>query len=95
MVDFPDVFRSRACLERDIGSRCLKDYWLDELPEGVGLFGVISRKIVAFFVKWLLISFDCWMCFNKRIILFKFRGFNLCVRLSVFSLSSLLLMTVF
>lgn len=37
-VDFPDVFRSRACLERDIGSRCLKDYWLDELPEGVGRF---------------------------------------------------------
>ena len=34
--DFPDVFKKRAKMERDIGNRCLKDYWLDELPEDKG-----------------------------------------------------------
>lgn len=31
-VDFPEVFESRAKLEREIGSRCLKECYLDELP---------------------------------------------------------------
>ena len=34
--DFPDVFAKRAKMERDIGSRCLKEYWLDELPPDKG-----------------------------------------------------------
>lgn len=34
--DFPDVFEKRAKMERDIGNRCLKEYWLDELPKDKG-----------------------------------------------------------
>jgi hypothetical protein len=34
--DFPDVFASRAKMERDVGHHCLKDYFLDELPLNVG-----------------------------------------------------------
>lgn len=35
-IDFPDVFKKRAKMERDIGTRCLKEYWLDELPPDKG-----------------------------------------------------------
>jgi hypothetical protein len=35
-VDFPDVFESRAKLERRVNSRCLKDCFLDELEPGRG-----------------------------------------------------------
>ena len=34
--DFPEVFYARAKLERRIGGRCLKEFWLDELPDGRG-----------------------------------------------------------
>lgn len=34
--DFPEVFKSRCALERAIGASCLKDYYLDELPESKG-----------------------------------------------------------
>ena len=34
--DFPDVFEARAKMERVIGGSCLKDYFLDELPEEKG-----------------------------------------------------------
>ena len=35
-VDFPDVFASRAKLERDLGSHCLKECFLDELEPDRG-----------------------------------------------------------
>lgn len=35
-VDFPEVFASRAKLERDINSRCLKECFLDELDPDRG-----------------------------------------------------------
>ena len=35
-IDFPEVFKKRAEMERSIGSRCLKEYWLDELPRDKG-----------------------------------------------------------
>ena len=35
-VDFPEVFESRAKLERDIGYSILKDCFLDELEENRG-----------------------------------------------------------
>lgn len=34
--DFPEVFASRAKLERIVGNHILKDYYLDELPEDKG-----------------------------------------------------------
>ena len=34
--DFPDVFEARAKMERVIGGSCLKDFFLDELPEDIG-----------------------------------------------------------
>lgn len=34
--DFPDVFERRARMEREIGHSCLKQYFLDELPEDAG-----------------------------------------------------------
>lgn len=34
--DFPDVFASRAKLERDIGASCIKGIYLDELQESRG-----------------------------------------------------------
>lgn len=34
--DFPEVFKSRAIMERDIGHSILKDCFLDELPEDKG-----------------------------------------------------------
>ena len=33
---FPDEFARMAALERKIGAKCLKKYWLDELPEDAG-----------------------------------------------------------
>lgn len=35
-VDFPEVFQGMAKLEREIGAKCLKSYYLDELPKDVG-----------------------------------------------------------
>lgn len=35
-VDFPEVFEARAKLEREIGSRCLKECYLGELPPDRG-----------------------------------------------------------
>lgn len=35
-VDFPSVFEKMAILERSIGHHCLKDVYLDELPDDVG-----------------------------------------------------------
>lgn len=35
-VDFPDVFRRRALLERKLNSRCLKECYLDELDPNRG-----------------------------------------------------------
>lgn len=35
-VDFPEVFARRAKLERELGSRCLKECYLDELPTDRG-----------------------------------------------------------
>jgi hypothetical protein len=35
-VDFPDVFQSMANLEREVGAKCLKSYYLDELPLDAG-----------------------------------------------------------
>ena len=35
-VDFPEVFQTRAKMERDIGHSILKDCFLDELPLGKG-----------------------------------------------------------
>ena len=37
-VDFPDIFDSRAKLERLIGARCLKECYLDELEPNRGRF---------------------------------------------------------
>ena len=34
--DFPEVFDRMAKLERKIGHSCLKQYFLDELPESAG-----------------------------------------------------------
>lgn len=34
--DFPEVFKARAEMERDIGHSILKDCFLDELPEDKG-----------------------------------------------------------
>ena len=34
--DFPEVYKKRAEMERDIGHSVLKDYFLDELPEDKG-----------------------------------------------------------
>ena len=34
--DFPDVFQSRAAIERVIGGTCIKGVYLDELVEGCG-----------------------------------------------------------
>ena len=34
--DFPDVFKKRAKLEREIGASCIKGVYLDELEEGRG-----------------------------------------------------------
>ena len=34
--DFPDVFNDRCKMERDIGGRVFKDFFLDELPENRG-----------------------------------------------------------
>lgn len=34
--DFPDVFKSRALMERDVGHSCIKGCFLDELPEASG-----------------------------------------------------------
>lgn len=34
--DFPEVFKARAAMERDIGHSILKDCFLDELPEDKG-----------------------------------------------------------
>lgn len=35
-VDFPDVFDSMAKLEREINAKCLRAYFLDELPPDAG-----------------------------------------------------------
>lgn len=35
-VDFPEVFDRMAKLEREIGAKCLKAYYLDELPPDAG-----------------------------------------------------------
>ena len=35
-VDFPEVFDRMAKLEREIGAKCLKSYYLDELPPTAG-----------------------------------------------------------
>ena len=35
-VDFPDVFRGRAELERDVGHSCIKGVYLDELDPNAG-----------------------------------------------------------
>lgn len=35
-VDFPEVFDKMAKLEREIGAKCLKSYYLDELPPDAG-----------------------------------------------------------
>ena len=35
-IDFPEVYNSRSKLERKIGSRILKEYYLDELPTDKG-----------------------------------------------------------
>ena len=35
-VDFPEVFDRRARLERELGNRCLKECYLDELPPDRG-----------------------------------------------------------
>jgi hypothetical protein len=35
-IDFPEVFKKMAKTERDINARCLKQYYLDELPDDVG-----------------------------------------------------------
>jgi len=35
-TDFPDVFKATALVERKIGASCLRDMYLDELPEGRG-----------------------------------------------------------
>lgn len=35
-VDFPEVFASRAKLERDIGHSCIKGTFLDELDPNAG-----------------------------------------------------------
>lgn len=35
-VDFPEVFERMAKLEREIGAKCLKAYYLDELPPEAG-----------------------------------------------------------
>lgn len=37
--DFPDVFKSRAEVERQIGGTCIKGVYLDELDENRGLHG--------------------------------------------------------
>ena len=35
-IDFPEVFKARAALERLIGHSCMKECYLDELPEDKG-----------------------------------------------------------
>ena len=35
-VDFPEVFKARAAMEREIGHSILKECFLDELPEDRG-----------------------------------------------------------
>jgi 3'-phosphoadenosine 5'-phosphosulfate sulfotransferase (PAPS reductase)/FAD synthetase len=35
-VDFPEIFERTAKLEREIGAKCLKSYYLDELPPDAG-----------------------------------------------------------
>jgi hypothetical protein len=35
-LDFPDVFKSRCKLERNIGASCIKEIYLDELSEDCG-----------------------------------------------------------
>ena len=35
-VDFPEIFEARAKMEREIGSRCLKECYLDELDPSRG-----------------------------------------------------------
>ena len=34
--DFPEIFKQRAAMERIIGGKVFKDFYLDELPEGFG-----------------------------------------------------------
>jgi len=35
-VDFPDMFKKAALIEREIGASCINGCYLDELPEGEG-----------------------------------------------------------
>jgi hypothetical protein len=50
-IDFPDIFKRRSIMERDIGASCINGKYLDELEENAGREQKVILEDCGFFCE--------------------------------------------